>query len=76
MNLADRTALRTLWHDQRFGYDALLPEWTYETFLQHVVPHDRATVDDDFQKSVATGSACVTGWVQGPTIILPSNSHS
>ncbi len=56
LNLADHTARRTLRHDQLFGYEALLPEWTYETFLAHVVPDDRAAVDADFQKAVATGS--------------------
>ncbi|MES1176021.1 MAG: PAS domain-containing protein [Myxococcales bacterium] len=57
LNLSDHTASRTLRHDQIFGYDTLLPEWTYEMFLQHVVPADRAAVDADFQKSLVTGSA-------------------
>ena len=57
LNLTDHTASRTLRHDQIFGYDALLPEWTYEMFLDHVVPADRAAVDAEFQKAVATGSA-------------------
>ena len=56
LNLADHTARHTLRHDQIFGYDSPLPEWTYETFLEHVVPADRAAVDADFQKSVATGA--------------------
>ncbi|QDV25845.1 PAS domain S-box protein [Aureliella helgolandensis] len=56
LNLADHTARRTLRHDQLFGYDALLPEWTYEMFLEHVVPEDRAAVDAAFQQSVATGA--------------------
>ena len=57
LNLADRTARRTLRHDQIFGYDALLPEWTYERFLEHVIPDERAAVDASFQESVASGSA-------------------
>ncbi len=57
LSLADHTATRTLRHDQIFGYDALLPEWTYETFLQHVIPDDRALVDASFQRAVATDSA-------------------
>ncbi|MCW1923927.1 PAS domain S-box protein [Luteolibacter arcticus] len=56
LNLADRTARRTLRHDQLFGYDALLPEWTYEMFLEHVIPDERAAVDASFQKSVASNS--------------------
>ncbi len=57
LNLADHTSRRTLRHDQLFGYVALLPEWTYEMFLEHVVPEDRAAVDAAFQKSVETGAA-------------------
>ncbi|MBY0262548.1 MAG: PAS domain S-box protein, partial [Phycisphaerales bacterium] len=59
MNLADHTASRTLRHDLLFGYDTPLPEWTYERFLEHVVPDDRAAVDADFRRAVATGSAWV-----------------
>ena len=29
-------------------YEALLPEWTYEMFLDHVLPEDRAMVDAKF----------------------------
>lgn len=56
LNLTDLTVRRTLRHDQLFGYDALLPRWTYEMFLKHVVPADRAAVDASFHKSVATGA--------------------
>lgn len=56
LNISDHTARRTLRHDQLFGYDVLLPEWTYEIFLDHVVPEDRAAVDAAFQKAVATGA--------------------
>lgn len=37
-------AWRNLRHDQIFGYEALLSEWTYERFLDHVVPEDRDEV--------------------------------
>jgi PAS domain S-box-containing protein len=57
LNLADHTVQRTLRHDQLFGYEALLPQWTYPMFLDHVVPADRAAVDAAFRLSVATGSA-------------------
>ncbi len=30
-------AWRSLRHDQIFGYDTLLPEWTYQMFLEHVL---------------------------------------
>jgi len=28
-----------------FGYDQLLPQWTYDLFLEHVLPDERAEVD-------------------------------
>jgi PAS domain S-box-containing protein len=31
-------------HDQIFGYESILPDWTYEMFLSHVVPADLAAV--------------------------------
>jgi PAS domain S-box-containing protein len=48
LNLVDHTALRTLQHDRIFGYDSLLPHWTYEMFLEHVLPEDRTEVDQRF----------------------------
>jgi signal transduction histidine kinase len=48
---------RSLKHDQVFGYAEPLPDWSYEIFLGHVVPEDRARVDAEFQRVVATGAA-------------------
>ncbi|MBD2022456.1 PAS domain-containing protein, partial [Leptolyngbya sp. FACHB-36] len=45
---------RSLLHDQIFGYKSLLPEWSYETFLHHVHPDDRAAVDRRFQQTLST----------------------
>jgi PAS domain S-box-containing protein len=54
LDLVDHSAHRTLEHDRIFGYDALLPQWTYEMFLEHVLPEDRPEVDRRFHKAVAT----------------------
>ena len=54
LNLLDGTAHRTLEHDRIFGYDSLLPNWTYEIFLEHVLPDDRAEVDRRFREATAT----------------------
>jgi len=54
-DLADHTARRTLQHDRIFGYDEMLPYWTYEMFLDHVVPEDRKDVDIKFKRAVETG---------------------
>jgi PAS domain S-box-containing protein len=35
-------------HDRIFGYDPPVPEWSYETFLGHVLPEDRERVDAGF----------------------------
>jgi len=56
LDLADHTMQRTLRHDQIFGYETLLPEWTYERFLEHVLPKDRAEVDRQFHTATATQS--------------------
>jgi PAS domain S-box-containing protein len=57
LDLVDRTARRTLRHDRIFGYESLLPEWTYELFLAHVLPEDRPGVDAQIGRSIATGKA-------------------
>jgi PAS domain S-box-containing protein len=52
LDLQNHTASRSLLHDQIFGYPDLLPEWTYEMFLDHVLPEDRPEVDRIFQEAV------------------------
>jgi PAS domain S-box-containing protein len=52
LDLVDHTAFRTLEHDRIFGYDELLPQWTYEMFIEHVLPDDRAEVERKFQKAI------------------------
>jgi len=54
INLLDGTTHRTLEHDRIFGYDSLLPNWSYEIFLEHVLPEDRAELDRRFCDAIAT----------------------
>jgi PAS domain S-box-containing protein len=54
LDLVHHTTHRSLEHDRVFGYESLLPEWTYETFLEHVLPEDRAEVDRKFKLAVET----------------------
>ena len=54
LNLADHQAFRSPDHDRIFGYANPLPKWTYKTFLNHVLPEDRAAVDGKFQAAVAS----------------------
>jgi len=55
LNLGDHSAQRSLEHDRIFGYAELLPQWTYEMFLEHVLPEDRSMVNDRFRRAVETG---------------------
>ena len=54
LDLVDHTASRSLEHDRIFGYAELLPQWTYEMFLDHVLPEDRAMVDGKFRRAMET----------------------
>ncbi len=54
LDLSDHSAHRSLEHDRIFGYESLLPHWTYEIFLDHVVAADRELVDQKFQAAIAT----------------------
>jgi len=54
LDLTDHTANRSLEHDKIFGYPGILPRWTYEMFLDHVLPEDRTLVDAKFRHAVNT----------------------
>jgi len=54
LDLVDHTARRSPQHDQIFGYEEPLPQWTYEMFIEHVVPEDRETVDRQFRHAIDT----------------------
>ncbi|MEH2164920.1 MAG: PAS domain S-box protein [Nostoc sp.] len=52
LDLKNHTVNRSLRHDQIFGYESLLPEWTYNMFLEHVLPEDRLLVDAKFRTAL------------------------
>jgi len=56
LNLITHAASRSLRHEQIFGYEELLADWSYEKFLIHVHAEDRARVDRLFQAGVAAKS--------------------
>ncbi len=56
LDLTNHTAIRSPIHDAIFGHK-MLPEWTYEMFLEHVVAEDRAMVNEKFHHAIATLSA-------------------
>jgi PAS domain S-box-containing protein len=53
LDLIDHTAYRSLEHDRIFGYESLLPLWTLEMFLDHVLPEERSEVHRKFDEAVA-----------------------
>lgn len=55
LDLKTGTTKRSLRHDQCFGYDTLLPEWTYAIFLRHLHPADKQRVDAMFHSGLASG---------------------
>jgi PAS domain S-box-containing protein len=52
-----RVSRHSAMHDQIFGYAEMQPEWTYEIFMHHLHPEDRARVDQFFHDSLASGIA-------------------
>jgi PAS domain S-box-containing protein len=56
LDLQTRTAHRSIEHDRIFGYEEMLPRWTYEMFLEHVIPEDRELVDSRFRQAIDSQS--------------------
>ncbi len=52
LDLVKHKAWRSLRHDQIFGYAELLPEWTYERFIDHILVEDRLIVDTKFKQAL------------------------
>jgi PAS domain S-box-containing protein len=53
LDTVSNKTLRSLRHDECFGYTELLPSWSYETFINHVHPADRERVSRTFQEASA-----------------------
>lgn len=52
LDVESGSAWRNLRHDQIFGHENALPEWTFNMFLDHVVAADRDKVRSLFQTAV------------------------
>jgi len=55
LDLKTGKVVRAAFHDEIFGHDAPLPEWSYEAFRDHVVPEDREAVERAFRTAVEEG---------------------
>ena len=58
MDLSSGMAKRSARHDQCFGYEHMLPSWSYQEFLDRVQPPHRATIDEQFQRAIAERGDC------------------
>jgi PAS domain-containing protein len=56
LDLETHSVVRSVEHDRIFGYQELLPTWTCETFLEHVLPEDREDVNRTFGRARETGA--------------------
>jgi PAS domain S-box-containing protein len=61
---------RSLRHDRCFGYDRPREDWSYETFLGHVHPDDRA----DVMRRIEAGRSALRGWSGEYRVIWPDAS--
>lgn len=50
LNLETKEAVRSLRHDQLFGYPSLLPEWTNDKFFAHISPEDLSLIKAPIEK--------------------------
>lgn len=55
LDLATHEAWASARHAEIFGYDPPPPSWTYERFLEHVLPDDRASVARRLDAALAAG---------------------
>jgi PAS domain S-box-containing protein len=69
LDLTTLQATRSFLHDEIFGYQSPLPEWTFDTFIRHVHPDDRERVRQHFQTCVGQGIRwefeCRIIWLNG-----------
>lgn len=56
LDLITAQVWRSLSHDQCFGHEKLLDEWSYSIFLRHLHPDDRDYADRSIQATIAKGN--------------------
>jgi PAS domain S-box-containing protein len=56
LDLLTDTSVRSLRHDQIFGYSAAVPTWGVAVFMPHVVPEDRDVAKRAFEQAFVSGN--------------------
>ncbi|HLY62194.1 MAG TPA: PAS domain S-box protein [Terriglobia bacterium] len=54
LDLMTDASIRSLRHDQIFGYSHIQPKWGFEIFMPRVVPEDRVQVQESFDEALKT----------------------
>jgi PAS domain S-box-containing protein len=70
LDLSTGQVRRSLQHDRCFGYDELQPDWTFDTFIEHVHPEDR----DEVAHSLHVALTGVRPWHVQCRVIWPDGS--
>jgi PAS domain S-box-containing protein len=68
LDLVTDRAVRSLRHDQIFGYSSPIPEWGVAIFLEHVLPEDREAARQAIESGATTGNfdmECRILWADG-----------
>jgi len=52
---SEESPVRSIEHDRVFGYEEGVDDWSFEIFLDHVHPDDRAAVEAGFEAAFETG---------------------
>jgi PAS domain S-box-containing protein len=56
LDLLTDTSVRSLRHDQIFGYSSPVPTWGAAIFMNHVIPEDRDEATRAFEKALTSGN--------------------
>jgi PAS domain S-box-containing protein len=69
LDIATGQTWRSLRHDRCFGYEQARPDWSFDIFLGHIHPDDRADVMRSFDAAVGGGTdlsfECRVVWPDG-----------
>lgn len=63
LNLRSNTSHRTELHDQIFGYQQPLADWSFEQFVEHVLPEEKAALTGNLNAKFAEQMAKLPGFM-------------
>lgn len=72
MDTATGTFERSLRHDECYGYDALQPVWTIDTYYRAIHPEDREAVMAEWQRTIFEEKR---QWVRELRVVWPDQSE-